>query len=404
MKIELHVISGRTYDTAPSILFVLNKNSYLVNIPDQTQRVFMQHRIKMSSINHVFLLDNDNTSIGGLIGMYLTALENNRLSFTIPKEYVDSIHAFEFHSIDVTDSYSDKFITSKYIKLEKSYLLDLKFLDLNGKFLPEKAKKLGLSPSPLYRKLVAGETITLENGTVIKPEDCMEHMIKGERILIINCKCLEDIDKIPNLDEYSFFIHFTEVSILESKEYLDKFSFNDRINLCFMPSGRIMFSDANDFYQKLTGKTVSYDYTEVIPPKNFVNCFTGLSYVFAPVNKKRFDRFLPELDILSSSVENSLPIFSTFAVTHVGTGCKLPSKIRNTLGILIHYKEGFIVLDVGEGFLGQLRRIYGIKNAEYILINTKCVWFSHFHGDHVIGLYQFLQERSKLTSKIIHVC
>jgi hypothetical protein len=41
--------------------------------------------------------------------------------------------------------------------------------DLPGKFDAEKAKKLGLKPGPLYRDLVNGIEVKLENGNIIKP-------------------------------------------------------------------------------------------------------------------------------------------------------------------------------------------------------------------------------------------
>lgn len=52
-----------------------------------------------------------------------------------------------------------------------------------GKFLPEKAKELGIPKGALWGKLAAGETITLENGTQIKPEDVTLPAGKGIKVV-----------------------------------------------------------------------------------------------------------------------------------------------------------------------------------------------------------------------------
>ena len=40
-----------------------------------------------------------------------------------------------------------------------------------GEFIPEKAKKMGVKKGPLWKKLASGESIQLEDGTTVNPED-----------------------------------------------------------------------------------------------------------------------------------------------------------------------------------------------------------------------------------------
>jgi len=49
----------------------------------------------------------------------------------------------------------------------------VKTADLPGKFDNERAKALQIPRGPLYSKLVRGETITLPDGRVIQPSDCV---------------------------------------------------------------------------------------------------------------------------------------------------------------------------------------------------------------------------------------
>ena len=49
-------------------------------------------------------------------------------------------------------------------------------------------------------------------------------------------------------------------------------------------------------------------------------------------------------------------------VTFLGTGSSVPSKYRNVTGILVETEPGsYMILDCGEGTLGQLVRLHGMK-------------------------------------------
>lgn len=85
-------------------------------------------------------------------------------------------------------------------------------------------------------------------------------------------------------------------------------------------------------------------------------------------------------------------------VTTLGTGSAAPSKYRNVSSTLLHLpqREGvafdYILLDAGEGTLGQLKRKFGDGWKE-MLRNLKLVFISHLHADHHCGLGSLLAER-----------
>ena len=76
-------------------------------------------------------------------------------------------------------------------------------------FLIEKAKKLGLKPGPNYSKLQKGESITLDDGRIIKPEDVLGESHPSSAVYILYLPNLEHmkllisdkilIDKITNV-------------------------------------------------------------------------------------------------------------------------------------------------------------------------------------------------------------
>lgn len=74
-------------------------------------------------------------------------------------------------------------------------------------------------------------------------------------------------------------------------------------------------------------------------------------------------------------------------VVFLGTGAALPSKYRNVTGIYINcFARGGLLLDCGEGSLGQLTRRFGQAGVRDVVCSLACVWVSHIHADHHAGL------------------
>ena len=74
-------------------------------------------------------------------------------------------------------------------------------------------------------------------------------------------------------------------------------------------------------------------------------------------------------------------------VVFLGTGAAMPSKYRNVTSIYINrFARGGMLLDCGEGTLGQLTRRFGRAKVKDIVCSLACVWVSHIHADHHAGL------------------
>lgn len=87
----------------------------------------------------------------------------------------------------------------------------------------------------------------------------------------------------------------------------------------------------------------------------------------------------------------------------LGTGSSQPSKYRNVSSIFINlYSKGSILLDCGEGTLGQLKRRFGIEGADDAIKGLKCIWISHIHADHHTGLARILALRRDLLNGLPH--
>ncbi|CAA0837269.1 tRNAse Z4 [Striga hermonthica] len=87
----------------------------------------------------------------------------------------------------------------------------------------------------------------------------------------------------------------------------------------------------------------------------------------------------------------------------LGTGSSQPSKYRNVSSIFINlFSRGSLLLDCGEGTLGQLKRRFGVQGADEAIKNLKCIWISHIHADHHTGLARILALRRDLLKESPH--
>lgn len=90
-------------------------------------------------------------------------------------------------------------------------------------------------------------------------------------------------------------------------------------------------------------------------------------------------------------------------IVFLGTGSSQPSKYRNVSSIFINlFSKGSLLLDCGEGTLGQLKRRFGVKGADEAVQGLRCIWISHIHADHHTGLARILALRRDLLKGSPH--
>ncbi|KAF8434881.1 hypothetical protein L210DRAFT_3552991 [Boletus edulis BED1] len=136
----------------------------------------------------------------------------------------------------------------------------------------------------------------------------------------------------------------------------------------------------------------------------------GKGDVFHPAVSSGSPLVLPESTRTSFAAAQSYVAHTEFGETcggdvtvcPLGTNSAMPSKYRNVSATLIHIPNyGYILLDAGEGTWGQLARKFGddhtsTSNVWQVLRELKCIFVSHMHGDHHIGLVKLLAMRQRL--------
>ncbi|KAF2323449.1 hypothetical protein GH714_035500 [Hevea brasiliensis] len=118
-------------------------------------------------------------------------------------------------------------------------------------------------------------------------------------------------------------------------------------------------------------------------------------------NKLMIEEPWPGENALPSCLENIRR--DDLEIVLLGTGSSQPSKYRNVSSVYINlFSKGGLLLDCGEGTLGQLKRRYGVEGADIVVRNLRCIWISHIHADHHTGLARILALRRDLLKGLAH--
>ncbi|XP_073831185.1 ribonuclease Z [Musca autumnalis] len=108
-----------------------------------------------------------------------------------------------------------------------------------------------------------------------------------------------------------------------------------------------------------------------------------------------------KIDLKNATSTSPTPSSKYPVITFLGTGSCIPNKTRNVSSILLQsHDNGYVLLDCGEGTLGQIQRMFGMTRAKDVIRNLKIIYVSHLHADHHIGLIGLLSERMKLAAEM----
>ena len=72
MKSHIEILGTFTVDSQASILVFFESYRYLFNVGECLQRYSVEHKVKLTKINHIFVTGNQWPNMGGLPGMLLT--------------------------------------------------------------------------------------------------------------------------------------------------------------------------------------------------------------------------------------------------------------------------------------------------------------------------------------------
>ena len=326
-------------------------------------------------------------------------------------------------------------------------------------FLIEKAKSLGLKPGPIYSKLQKGESVTLDDGRIIKPEDVLGESHPSSAVYILYLPSFEHMkllindknltDKIINKKNYinSLVVHITPFyNIINNEDYIKFMGLfgneTQHIIDCKETNRQFMYNEGKIKIQILLNKVSSYlfkennmSYEDTLSKKDLnlidniciENCIPGSEYILYPHERRgkiekglyegeafyykshNYEQFIKNIDDIEienfdkiENIENKIKNNNedNIELTFLGTTSMKPCKYRNVSSILINllkYKK-YIMFDCGEGTFQQLLEHFGKEKTKEIIKNINLISVSHKHGDHMLGLLKLLKEIDDLIN------
>ncbi len=318
-----------------------------------------------------------------------------------------------------------------------------------GKFNPKVAESLGVPRGKLNSELARGRSITLEDGTVITPEQVLAPGKPGGGVAVIELPTEAYIGALLARKEWSsqevmlgveaviwilgpgltgdtrllnFMREHAELKhIVSSKDCCANYlalesSASAAIKLHLIDPERFPIPKySNSIPPPKSEGPLPFEPARVfkkihLEPKFFVQDDQIIPYLNTkavcelPENvdalAKGAREEISHADYLAELDENQKDIPNKDAeVITLGTGSALPSKYRNVSATLLRVPGvGSYLFDCGENTLGQLRRVFGGELPE-VLRDLKTIWISHLHADHHLGTTSVVKAWADETAK-----
>lgn len=318
-----------------------------------------------------------------------------------------------------------------------------------GVFDPKKAVELGVPKGPLYKQLINGESLILENGNVVRPEMVLGPTKPGRGIAIIDLPKLNMVDHLMNRPEWKsekvmsgveamcwilgpgvaadprvqdFMKFFPKVQhIISSMDLCPDYLAMDSSAASAIRLSRISrdhfpvpVHDNRTVPQvpslSLTTPTVLDTSLDARPAER------GIKIQVEPKFELQRDEVVPWLDAVQAIKEIPQKVhqlaqaarkeleeeaaskgrqsthssnstqYPNHEIITLGTGSALPSKYRNVSATLLRIPGmGSFLFDCGENTIGQLLRVFGPEKLADVLLDLKLIWISHLHADHHLG-------------------
>ena len=180
------------YRHLTSVLLRRDGDLFLFDCGEGTQVSLKRLNLKWKKIDAIFISHTHADHVTGLPGILMLNSQVDRTEplyiYGPPKiaEYIESsrkvldmyinypIIVKEITAPCIVHEGKDFYVRAFPLQHTKTCVgYTLEELDRPGEFNVEKAMSLGIKPGPDYGKLQKGQSITLENGTTVKPEDLM---------------------------------------------------------------------------------------------------------------------------------------------------------------------------------------------------------------------------------------
>lgn len=382
-----------------SLILQINDKKYVFNIFEGFQRYCIEKKQSLAGIDCVFMTNILN--IPPFIGMYLTLGELYRTNLAIVSTFdadfakISNFKAQPNFKISYLKEYQDCFLKTTAFNTDEitNYILDICRVD--GKLYPNLIPSC--VPKTAYKNLIKNNSIEIDGITYFL-KDYSDSPIKINRIALIYGK--KEFERVKTwCSGIKMFICFNK----EAYEYIKTQFYNLNKNIANCEG--IFYVSGNTSIEYLDFYNSQLNLNKKNP--NFLLPVSGLAHN-ASKKLDELEAFFCMDSLVFKRDEGlvyhpAIPIeFKTAnyisvrpCLEFLGTGCAIPSKLRNVSSILYSTSISSILLDAGEDTLTQILRLHG--NLE-ILKQLKIIYISHSHADHMLGIASILRH---VTSSVV---
>ncbi|XP_076073663.1 zinc phosphodiesterase ELAC protein 2-like isoform X2 [Mytilus galloprovincialis] len=301
----------------------------------------------------------------------------------------------------------------------------------------QKCIDLGINDVSMVKQLRNGENATLSDGRIIYPDDVLTEKDIARPIIVVECpsedylysllrseklsECQGDYD-----DSAELVVHMSSYNMVNNPQYqqfIQRFP-SSTVHMFLHEKTSNMTSEGMIQLQSILNMVHSDIFPRIHMGKqqmdnyqmeNYIMAKPFMRYSYRPKlgisdelcipddigskmftklsNDEQFMKTVTDYKSLMSTkqLENNKSQYPE--VAFLGTGSGFPGKFRNVTSFIINIDEDTsILMDCGDGTINQLYMLYGDKTDE-ILINMKCIYISHLHADHHLGLAGILLAR-----------
>ncbi|XP_070158623.1 ribonuclease Z, mitochondrial [Polyergus mexicanus] len=434
-----------------------------IEIFDAIKKFVMLHALKI----HEAKCDESEPYTDSVISVSYVPIKSSaqqKESTDIEEEVIDDIDDYDY----TTNSNGKRIFNNTIEKERKTQKVEEKFDNTRissamsyicrlhpraGTLSLEKCVEKGIKPGPLFGQLKAGKDITLPDGTVVLSTDVCSPTTPGPIFLIVECPSEDYLESFVNQPAFArhhttmsdesdtpfCIVHFTPQRVMDDPRYIEwmvKFDRNtyhiviNEENECMgteaihrqqhklhmLHSEIFPFLNEKSFQKKIRPNDLSIIYrprtNHIIHLQPELKFDTKNEVLLHPEEYMKevfeiegFSEMLKDLQTNINIQTEKLSIRKEYPkIIMLGTGSSVPSKVRNTSGILLRVdKNHSMLLDCGEGTFGQIAKIYGKYKMDNIIKTIKAVYISHPHADHHIGLVGFLKGRKKVTQDPLYL-
>lgn len=448
-RICITVLGNDAFGQPRCVCVFTEHKSYVFNCGEGIGRLCREYNINLAHMRKIFITHKSWKNLSGLPDILLSQqmLGVPKISLRGPpgianftSVVISSKLEIEISNKPLVPPYVDETIEIKGIQISSfkgkegrnadlavSYIC--KVFDKPGQFQIEKCVEHGVPVGPELMNLKNGQSITLPSGKIITPSDVHDGILPGATFLIVDCPSEDFLEpfvrelQLPGEIACAVF-HLTPPFLFYSPKYQNwmKRFHEGACHYVLHSDNPLVNSEAIHRTQRLLHMlhpnifSLLHEDRKVIPESSKVIKAESLLQLHIRPKRElcRANVVTPQPEIYMEEAM-SLPGFSEKfqnlkrilkeqtglkqrypEVVFLGTSSATSTACRNVSGILVNVSDDeSILLDCGEGTFGQMVRLYGPSATLQLLRTLSCVFISHMHTDHYMGLFTLIDARKE---------